>query len=145
MKRLFAWMTLVMLLVSTACARDEVTRDVNKLPAQAREFVSKQFPKTTVAYLKIDRNMFRTTGYDVKLDNGTELEFDRNGDWTEISSKSGVPSTLIPATIADYVKRNYANHRVVKIKRKSHGYKIELGNDLELKFDSYGKFVRLDD
>ncbi len=145
MKRLFAWMTMVVLLISTACARDEVTRDVNKLPAQAREFVSKLYPKATVAYLKIDRNLIRTTGYDVRLDNGTELDFDRKGDWTEVSNKSGVPSAIIPAAIADYVKRNYANHRVTKIKRKAHGYKLELEDELELKFDSYGKFIRLDD
>ena len=60
---------------------DVVTRDVNKLPAAAREFVKTQFPNSQISYLKVDKSLFSSTSYDVKLSNGVDLEFDNNGEW----------------------------------------------------------------
>ncbi|MFQ8826224.1 MAG: PepSY-like domain-containing protein [Alistipes sp.] len=56
------------------------------------------------------------------LENGSDLEFDRRGQWTEIDAeRATVPQSIIPLRIADYLKRNYPDRPVVKIDRDRRG------------------------
>lgn len=109
MKRLL-FILLSMMSVSAALrAGNEIrTTDPQKLPATAREFIATHFPDTRIALIKIDREGGRTDSYDVLLENGSDLEFDRRGQWTEIDAeRTTVPQSIIPLRIADYLKRNY--------------------------------------
>lgn len=127
--------------------RDVVTRDVNKLPAAAREFVKTQFPNSQISYLKVDKSLFSSTSYDVKLSNGVDLEFDNNGEWIEIDCENlrSIPMSVLPDSIRNYMKKEYPKHRVVKVERKHKGYELTLENDLEVDFDKYGNFLKLSD
>lgn len=136
----------MLLMVSAACARDHVTRNETQLPAEAREMIKNYFPDASISYLKVDKNMFRTAGYEVRLSDGTELEFNPKGNWTEVSGKRhAIPQSLIPDVIKDYMKKNYANQHIMKIKHNRKGYELKLNNDLEVEFDNMGRFLRLDD
>lgn len=117
MKKLL-FILLSMMSVSAALrAGNEIrTTDPQKLPATAREFIATHFPDTRIALIKIDREGGRTDSYDVLLENGSDLEFDRRGQWTEIDAeRTTVPQSIIPLRIADYLKRNYPDRPVVKI------------------------------
>ena len=119
MKKLL-FILLSMMSVSAALqAGNEIrTTDPQKLPATAREFIATHFPDTRIALIKIDREGGRTDSYDVLLENGSDLEFDRRGQWTEIDAeRATVPQSIIPLRIADYLKRNYPDRPVVKIGR----------------------------
>ena len=108
MKKLL-FILLSMMSVSAALrAGNEIrTTDPQKLPATAREFIATHFPDTRIALIKIDREGGRTDSYDVLLENGSDLEFDRRGQWTEIDAeRTTVPQSIIPLRIADYLKRN---------------------------------------
>ena len=84
--------------------------------------------------------------YDVYLNDGTELDFDANNHWETIESRGkGVPAAFIPKAIATYVKSNYQNMSIVKIRKEHFGYEIELPNGLELSFDPQGRFMGMDD
>lgn len=144
MKKFVTMMCLMLLVGLVASARDQVTRDAGKLPAEAREFIKAQFPGTGISYLKIENNLFRNNGYEVRLTDGTELEFNNKGEWTDIDCEPrAVPAGIIPEAIKKYMKENYARHRTVKIERGRKGYELTLENDLEVKFDPFGNFVRL--
>lgn len=146
MKKLLAMMCCMLLMVSVACARDKVTRDVNQLPTEARALIKDHFPDASISYLKIDKNMFRIEGYDVRLSDGTELEFNTKGQWTDIERKNGaIPSTIIPDVIKTYMKQNYSGQRVKEIKHNRRGYELKLANGLEVDFDNMGNFLKLDD
>ena len=146
MKMFIGLIGIMLLMVSIVSARGKVTRDVSLLPVEAQEMIKTYFPKAPVSYMKIDKNLFRTEGYDVFLSDGTELEFDAKGRWTEVESRSqSVPDSLVPMSIRKYVGRYYDDQKVKKIKHDRHGYELELVNGLELKFDNRGKFLRLDD
>lgn len=109
MKKLL-FILLSMMSVSAALrAGNEIrTTDPQKLPATAREFIATHFPDTRIALIKIDREGGRADSYDVLLENGSDLEFDRRGQWTEIDAeRTTVPQSIIPLRIADYLKRNY--------------------------------------
>ncbi|MBR3757605.1 MAG: PepSY-like domain-containing protein [Bacteroidaceae bacterium] len=146
MKKLLGLIVCMLLTVSAMCARDRVSRDVNLLPTEARELIKNHFAEASISYLKVDKNLFRVEGYDVRLTDGTELDFNSKGQWTEIEAeKNAVPASLIPDVIKKYMKQNYNGQRVKKIKHNRRGYELKLSNGLEVEFDNMGNFLRLDD
>ncbi len=56
-----------------------------------------------------------------------------------------IPASIIPSGIRDYVKKNYASSTIKDIKKKRYGYEVELTGDIDLEFNSKGKFLRVDD
>ena len=105
MRKIFAILILGIVIVTTACAdNDVITRNLNELPAPARTILKQQFAHTKVSYIKIDKDWFKSTTYDVQLVNGTEVSFDSKGDWTEEDSKrSEVPHYIKPKDINNQV------------------------------------------
>lgn len=80
MRKIFAILILGIVIVTTACAdNDVITRNLNELPAPARTILKQQFAHTKVSYIKIDKDWFKSTTYDVQLVNGTEVSFDSKG------------------------------------------------------------------
>lgn len=67
MRKILFLMAMLVCSLQFAMAGDVVTRDVNKLPVAAREMIGKHFSQTKVAYIKIEKDLFQTTSYDVKL------------------------------------------------------------------------------
>ncbi|MBP5570976.1 MAG: PepSY-like domain-containing protein [Prevotella sp.] len=116
-----------------------------QLPAAAKTFIQKTFPGQTIAYAQIDYDDFGKS-YEVRLNNGTKVEFDSNGTWDNVDCYySAIPADLVPAAIANYVKKNYAGTKIVKIDKERYGYEVELSNDMDLKFDKQGQLVDIDD
>lgn len=146
MKKILAILVLVMLTVQFSLAGDVVTKDVNKLPAPARELIKKHFPNTKISYINIDKDIFQSTSYDVTLSDGTKVDFNNKGEWTEVDcQKMAVPAGFIPSAISKYIKENFAGQKIVKIERGRKGSEVALSNGLDVKFDPYGGFLKLDD
>ena len=128
----------------SALAGDRII-PVNQLPEAAQKFVQATFPGHTISYAKIDKDLF-SKSYEVRLDNGFEIEYDKDGTWYKVDCKhSAVPAGIIPASIAEYVKNSFPGTHITKIDKKRRGYEVELSNDLDLKFNSSGQFIRIDD
>lgn len=144
MKKILFLIALVVGSIQLAMADDVVTRDVNQLPLAARELIDKQFSHRKVDFIKIEKDLFEETSYEVKLDDGTELEFNSKGGWVEIDAKDDdVPSEFIPESIQKYMKDHYKGEKIVKIERDRKGYELTLENGLEVNFDQFGKFLKL--
>jgi uncharacterized protein YuzE len=143
--KLFLVALLCMLLQSVTCLADDKIIPVEQLPAPAKTFVKKYFPQATIEYATKDTEFMGTT-YEVRLSDGTEVDFDKKGNWDNVDCKTkAVPASLVPAAIAQYVKAHYPNTVIVKIDKERGGYEIELSNDLDLKFNSKGKLIGIDD
>jgi uncharacterized protein YuzE len=118
---------------------------VKELPTVAQTFISEYFPDVAVSFAKKDRELMKTT-YEVTLQDGTEIDFNSKGEWDKVECKrAAVPSELVPANIAEYVETSFPGQVIVKIDKEPYGIEIELGNDLELKFDKNGKLINIDD
>lgn len=118
---------------------------LKELPAPAQTFVSTHFPNQAASYVEEDKGML-STDYKVLLTGGTEIEFDGKGNWEEIDgNKTAIPNSILPKGVESYVASNYKGQGVEKIEKEGWGYKVELLNDVELVFDSNGKFLRIDD
>ena len=144
MRQIFSFLMVVVLCVCTACADDFTTTDVTSLPAKAQQYL-KHFD-SPVAYIEVYNYGVFGKNYDVKLKDGSEIDFDKKGEWKSIDTNlKPVPATFVHKSIADYVKKNYPDTFVSKIERDSRGYDVELSNHMDLKFDTNGNFVRFDD
>ncbi|MDE5725552.1 MAG: PepSY-like domain-containing protein [Duncaniella sp.] len=140
MKKLILILTAVLLSVGVAYA-DKYTLKRENLPQQAREMLDEYFPKAKVAMIKVDKHLLKKTDYDVKLVNGTKIEFNNAGRWTSIDCRDrAVPDAIIPRAIRKYVTKNFEGVKITEIERKLKGFEIELDNGLELTFDTFGNF-----
>lgn len=134
-----------MMMNSVSTFANDMIIPATQLPAAAQSFIQKTFPGQAVAYAKLDRDFGKTT-YEVHLNNGVELEFDKNGTWDKVDCNfSAVPANLVPAAIANYVKTHFAGAKIVKIDKEHYGYDVELSNDLDLKFNRQGQLMAYDD
>lgn len=141
------FLTLVVFLTATIAAATADNRpiQVDALPNTAQHFIKKHFPQQRVVFATIDSGMF-DTDYEARLDNGTKLDFDRQGVWKEIENEHGLlPESVIPQYALDYVKANFPGRSFVKIERDNRKVEVELNNDLEIVFDKHGKVIHIDD
>lgn len=146
MKKVLSILVLALVAVQFAFAGDVITRDANQLPLNARNFINQYFTKPQISHIKIETGILGSKKYEVVLTDRTEMDFDSNGNWTEVDCKrAAVPEALIPVSVRKYVKTNFPQEIITKIERGRSGVEVELANDYSLKFNSKGKFVSMDD
>lgn len=132
--------------VSTASmARDTYAHSASVLPKAAQTTIANNF-KADVSVVKIEKDFGRVSEYEVVLTDGTEITFDRDGNWdnVEVGMRGTIPSAFIPNEIAGYVKKNQPGQKIVGIDKERSGYDVELANGVDIKFDKQGRFVRYD-
>ena len=117
---------------------------VNALPVKAQTLLSNHFNNQKVMLATIESGVV-SRSYDVVLQNGTKLEFDKKGNLTEIDCKQGtVPDQLIPQAIRNYLMDNYAGQSVKKIEMNKNEYEVELTNGLDLTFNKHFQLIDID-
>lgn len=120
---------------------DKYTISREELPEAAREMLEKYFPKAKIGMIKIDKHLLKKTDYDVRLVDGTTIEFNNKGNWTSVvCKKDQVPEGLIIKKIRTHVANNYNGAKIVSIIKKVSGYEIGLSDNLLLKYDLLGSF-----
>ena len=88
---------------------------------------------------------FLDTSYDVVFVNGNGVEFDKNGEWTELDCKrSSVPTNALPAQITNYEKESPPNAPILKQERARYTYEVKLSNFWEIKFDKQFNVIDMD-
>lgn len=143
MKKIFMLLAAVSLFVTTACADDRPVT-VDKLPATAQQFLKKYFPDQTVAIATYDFELF-SSKYEVKYSNGAKVEFDSDGKIREYCNPmSSVPEEILPAGVADYVKKTYPDAKIMKLDIDSRGCEVKLNNRVEISFNTQGQAVDID-
>ena len=148
MKRIFRiLMIAICCMVScsmAANAGNDKPISVNALPAKAQTLLNNHFNSQKVMLATIESGVV-SRSYDVVLQNGTKLEFDKKGNLTEINCKQGiVPALLIPQAIKNYLKDNYAGQSVKKIEMNKNEYEVELTNGLDLTFNKHFQLIDID-
>lgn len=117
---------------------------VNALPVKAQTLLSNHFNNQKVMLATIETGVINKT-YDVVLQNGTKLEFDKKGNLTEIDcNQATVPDQLIPQAIKNYLMENYAGQSVKKIEMNKNEYEVELANGLDLTFNKHFQLIDID-
>lgn len=120
---------------------DSYTLKRDQLPEEARQMLDQYFPKAKIGMIKVDRHLLKKADYDVRLVNGTTIEFNSKGKWTSVDCKSReVPEGLVTKAIRNHVKKNFSGVKIVKVVKKSSGYEIGLSDGVILKFNLLNQF-----
>lgn len=110
---------------------------VEQLPESAKTFIDKTFPDQKIVLA--ERGFKR---YEVRLNNGTKIDFDTNGAWAKVKCRmSPVPAELVPQFVARYVQENFSDFAITKINKQRNGYDVKLSNGLNLLFNKNGELV----
>lgn len=145
MKRVLSLFIMAVVALQMAFAGNVVTMDAKKLPQESQQFIKNYFPSSKIDLIKIEKNIF-STEYEVKLTNNIELKFDGKGNWKKVDcGKRSVPEGLLPTFAKQYVKSNFPNERITEVKREGTRFKIELSNDVSIKFNKNGKVIEMND
>ncbi len=132
-------------LSTCALFADEVTTDVTKLPKPALEFAAKAFPNAKVVGIEIDTSLLKSTEYDATLSDGSKIEYDSAGNWTDIESRfTGVPQSVLPKEVVAYLDSNYKGQKIKSVSKERYGWEVELINGLELKLSAAGQLLEID-
>lgn len=146
MKRLapLALVALIMSVSIMACSSKTVQRDMSQMPESAQNIVNTNF-KSKVASVETETNVIGATEYEVRLADGTEIQF-LNEEWDEVSVPAGqsVPEYFVIEPIRTFVTQNQPGVVIVSIDRKNNGFEVELSNGIEIKFDTAGNFIKYD-
>ena len=128
----------------TACAHDQII-PYAQLPVAAQQVVRTHFDEANVAYVTMDREVFGKE-YAVRLNDGTEIKFEKDGSVNKVDCQfQAVPEALIPAIVLQQVKAQFPNAFIVEWGKDDWGWKAELSNQLELKFNSKYQMTGVDD
>lgn len=147
MKRILETMlfALALLFASPASANTDGDKAISpgKLPQAALQTINTHLPGRKIAIAKVESELF-SKSYTVIFTNGEKIEFDGRGRWTEVKCKrSAVPASLVPAQIAQYIRANYPDCRILEIERDDE-YEVKLSNHVEVTFNKKFEVIDID-
>lgn len=118
--------------------------NLSDLPAAALKTINKYYKQDNIASYEIKTVPVIGKSYEVKFNDGAEIEFDGEGNWHEWKDAKGLPKEIVPANIQTYLSKNYASTFATSIDKEAKKIKVELASDIDLEFDGNGNFVRID-
>lgn len=137
--RIFIAVVLLFLAMS-ASAQKKI--EVSELPKPAQDFLKKHFSDTTVVSAKKDAE-HGEKGFEVKLKDGTEVEFWKDGSYREVDGgDKPIPTDFIPNNIKEYVAKNHPNERITHIDYGHKDLDVDLTNNIDLEFTKEGKILK---
>ncbi|MBQ0063059.1 MAG: PepSY-like domain-containing protein [Prevotella sp.] len=133
-----AVLSIVIVAVSSILVSCNKAVPFQELPEPAKSFLSTHYAGKPVPFAKSE-----WCGYEVLLPDGTEIEFNSDGEWEKIEAEHAtLPATIIatlPTPIGEYLATTFVGIPVEKIEKGFFGgYELELVNDAELEFRDEG-------
>ncbi|MDR7371595.1 PepSY-like domain-containing protein [Flavobacterium aquidurense] len=140
MKNRITLAILLLLFVITANAQKKIK--TAELPKAAQEFLQKYFSNSPVDIAKKDAE-HGEKGYEVKLKDGTEIEFWKDGSYREVDGgKNPIPTEYIQKEVREYVAKNYPNEKITHIDYGHKDLDVDLTNSIDLEFTKEGKILK---
>lgn len=144
MKKMMLILACVFTVVTNANADNYRPINVSQLPEKAQTFLTTYFPEAKVS---LARKEFDVTelSYDVIFTNGSKVEFDRKGEWTEVDCLTQpLPAGIVPASIEKVIKEQYPDAKATKIERDRREIDVKLSNRVELTFNKKMQLIDID-
>lgn len=137
--KIFLAIALLTLAIS-ASAQKKI--EVTELPKPAQEFLKKHFSHTSVEKAQKDPE-HGEKGYEVKLKDGTEVEFWKDGSYREVDGRDNpIPTAFIPDNIKAYVAKNHPNEKITHIDYGHKDLDVDSTNKIDLEFTKDGKILK---
>lgn len=106
----------------------------SELRVEIKQFLSTYFPNDKAVSHKVDMKGLDIEGFEITLESGTELDFDRDGNWEKIEMKNGtLPIGILPKNVATQLTKLKSKNLVQEIDKQSNGsYEVTLTNGKEI-------------
>ena len=144
MKKIFIALACVFTLVTNACADNYQPITQTQLPEKAQTFLSTYFPEAKVSLVRKEIDVIELN-YDVIFADGSKVEFDRKGNWTEIDCLThSLPAGIVPEAINKIINTHYPKTKVIKIERDHREIDVKLNNRVELTFNKNLQLIDID-
>lgn len=145
MKKMFLVALVAIGSVFSACADNDRIITFDQMPAAAQATVKEYFDVATISYVKLD-DEFIGDKYEVRFNDGKEIDFESDGSLHKVDFKySAVPDALVPEVVRQQVKASFPQAVIVEWGKDDWGWKAELNNKLELKFNRKLEMIGIDD
>lgn len=137
-----------------SCSKSDSDKVIpfSDLPPTAQTFLGTHFPSVKASKIEKDSDADSNGAiYEVELANGTEIDFDAQGNWVSIDGgKNALPDTILAENAnfnnaLRYIRNALPDAKITEIKRTKNGFEIELDNFFELEFSPEGKFIKQKD
>jgi uncharacterized membrane protein YkoI len=132
----------VLLLGFAISANAQKKIEIAELPKPAQDFLKKHFRNSEIDVVKKDAE-HGEKGYEVKLKDGTEIEFWKDGSYREVDGgKKPIPTAFIPESVKEYVAKNHPNEKITHIDYGHKDLDVDLTNNIDLEFTKEGKILK---
>ena len=129
----------------SACADSDKLITFAQLPAAAQATVKQYFDEANIAFCTMDREWFGKE-YKVQFNDGSDIKFEGDGSLHNVDCKfRAVPEALVPEVVRQQVAAQFPQAIIVEWGKDDRGWKAELNNKLELKFNSKYQMIGIDD
>ncbi len=144
MKKNFLLLLLSMFTLVACADSKSMPITFEQLPNEAQTFIQKHFPSVQIDYILMEDGW--NTEYEVRLSNGTKVEFNEQGDMRQVDCEYGsVPESILLNPIKSYLQTHFPNTNVTEYHVERKEIKVELNTGIELVFNAQGGFLRIDD
>lgn len=124
-----------------SCDKEQTVLE-DDLPADAIGFVEAHYEGKKILHVVKELDNLKTY-FHVYLDNGTKLDFNRQGEIKKIEGTEEIPDTVMPQLILDYVDNNYPADFIRGWEIGNASQNVKLSAGFELEFDNNGNFLRV--
>lgn len=115
----------------------------DKIPSAIQQYVKTHFPSHTIVLAELEVEGV-SKEYEVKLNDKTELKFDKKFEVFKIDGTVALPESVIPEAIRQYVKKHYPNNFITDWEKEWKHQEVKLDNGIEIEFTLKGNFIRID-
>lgn len=143
MKKIMRFLPMLLIAVLGAAAwscsdNDDEVISGETIPTAAKAFITQYFPSAKIVTATKDKNE-----YEVTLSEGTRIDFNISGEWTDVDAAAGktVPSGFYPEGIDAFIAENLNSVGINEIEKNRNGYEVELLTGADLTFDYEGGFT----
>lgn len=144
-RKLLAFLPILLGVWMLSSCDDEKKIDFGDLPSEARSFIENYFPGADILSIVQEKEDGRKE-YQVKLSNGTDMEFDEDGEWTNIEFYfSPLPTGILPANVITKVEELHPEAYINGVEKELGGYVVEVtdadGIDWDMRFNAQFEYV----
>lgn len=105
----------------------------SELPQNIKDFIKTHYANENIAKAEKDWD-----SYEIKLNNGTELDFTKSGELKEIDAKySPIPDTILPE-LTKAAKESQKGANLMEIEKEWNGYKLKFSNNYKVYINDKG-------
>ena len=144
-RKLLTFLPFLLGVLMFASCDDEKRIDFEDLPSEARSFVETYFPGVNIVSIIREKDDGQKE-YQVKLSDGTDMEFDEDGTWRSIECYfSKLPQGILPATVVAKVDELHPEGYINGVDRELGGYQVEVtdreGIDWNMRFNTQFEYI----